>query len=58
MIWGATFGVVNSCQFDSLIAWTRPFITYKDVVGKYYQSSGIEIQEDIAMAHKSGLVKL
>lgn len=52
--WDATFG---GHQFESLIAWTRLLITYKEVVSKYYKLHSTEIREDIAMSHKSGLVK-
>ena len=54
LICDATFG---GHQFESLKAWTRQFITYKDVVGKYYKLSSTDMQDDIAMSHKSGLVK-
>lgn len=52
VIWDATFG---GHQFESLIAWTRPFISYKDVENKYYKLPSTEIREDIAMSHKTGL---
>ena len=47
-------GVINSK------AWKRgpgSLLTYKDVVGKYYKLSSTDMQDDIAMSHKSGLVK-